>query len=102
MTDKWQKRYAEMHKGPTFEEIDRRDPVAFTAAREKWVLDRLVELETVKILRENMQQCYRREEVNSRQNCKKEVLDYMEAFKAYRAKGWYMYFLNRFVQVCKA
>ena len=91
MTDKWHNRYAEIHKGPTFDEIDRKDPVAFAAAREKWVLDRLVELETVKILRENMQQCYRKEEVNARQNCKKEVLDYMEAFRNYRAKGLFSF-----------
>jgi len=89
MANKWQQRYADRYEnGPTFDEIDRKDPVQWAAAREKWVLTRLVELETVKILRERMKQCYRREEVNSKQNCKKEVSDYMSAFKAYKAKAW--------------
>jgi NADH dehydrogenase (ubiquinone) 1 beta subcomplex subunit 10 len=87
MSEKYFKRYSERQRSPSFEEIDRSDPVAFTAAREQWVLDRLVELETVKIYRERVADCYKKEEVNSRQNCRKEVAEYMSAFKAYKAKG---------------
>lgn len=89
MSEKYFKRYSERQRSPSFEEIDRRDPVAFSEAREQWVLDRLVELETVKIYRERVAGCYKKEEVNARQNCQKEVADYMNAFKAYKDKGEY-------------
>lgn len=92
MSDKFFKRYSERQRSPSFEEIDRRDPVAFTEAKEQWVLDRFVELEKVKIYRERVADCYKREEVNARQNCQKEVSDYMDAFKAYKAKGKYVHY----------
>ncbi|XP_031552330.1 NADH dehydrogenase [ubiquinone] 1 beta subcomplex subunit 10-like [Actinia tenebrosa] len=88
MSDKYFKRYTERQRSPSFEEIDRKDPVAFTEAREQWVLDRLVELETVKIYRERVAECYKKEEVNARQNCRKEVAVYWKAFQAYKAKAW--------------
>lgn len=91
MSDKYFKRYSERQRAPSFEEIDRSDPVAFAEAREQWVLDRFVELETVKVYRERVATCYKKEEVNSRQNCQKEVADYMSAFKAYKAKGNWIY-----------
>ena len=87
MSEKFFERYNERANAPSFEEIDRRDPVAFARARERWVQERLVELETVKILRDRVGQCYKTHEVNSRQLCRKEVQEYMEAFKAYKAKG---------------
>lgn len=90
MAEKFYERYNERASAPSFEEIDRRDPVAFAKARNRWVQERLVELETVKILRDRVTHCYRKEEVNSRQNCRKEVQEYMEAFTAYKAKGgWF-------------
>ncbi|EDO32717.1 predicted protein [Nematostella vectensis] len=88
MGDKYFKRYTEKARAPSFEEIDRRDPVAFSEAREQWVLDRLVELETVKELRDQVAHCYRQEEVNARQNCRTIVDQYMQAFKAYKDKAW--------------
>ena len=69
MSDKFFKRYSERQRSPSFEEIDRRDPVAFAEAREQWVLDRFVELEKVKIYRERVGECYKREEVK----CKTEL-----------------------------
>lgn len=87
MSEKYFKRYSERQRSPSFEEIDRRDPVAFAEAREQWVLDRLVELEKVKIYKDRVASCYKKEEVNARQNCQKEVADYFDAFKAYKSKG---------------
>ena len=80
-------RYDKKIKEPSFEEIDCKDPVAFKAARERWALEKYIELEIVKIYRERVQECHRREEVNARQNCRKVVKDYMEAFKEYKRKG---------------
>ena len=81
------KRYDERIKAPSFEEIDRKDPVAFKAARDRWNLERLVELEILKIYRDRVTECHRREEVNARQNCRKVVGDYMKAFNEYKRKG---------------
>ena len=80
MSAKFQTRYDERIKAPSFEEIDRKDPVAFKAARDRWNLERLIELEIVKIYRDRVTECHRREEVNARQNCRKVVSDYMKAF----------------------
>ena len=87
MSAKFQTRYDERIKAPSFEEIDRKDPVAFKAARDRWNLERLIELEIVKIYRDRVTECHRREEVNARQNCRKVVSDYMKAFNEYKRKG---------------
>lgn len=89
MSEKFMKRYDEMMKAPTFEEIDRRDPVAFWEARERWALERLIELETLKIYHDRVQECYRREEVNAKQYCRKVVNDYKKAFESYKKKAWF-------------
>lgn len=89
MSAKFQTRYDERIKAPSFEEIDRRDPVAFKAARDRWNLERLIELEIVKIYRDRVTECHRREEVNARQNCRKVVSDYMKAFNEYKRKAWF-------------
>lgn len=49
MFEKFMKRYDEMMKFLIFEEIDRRDFVVFWEVRERWVLERLIELEILKI-----------------------------------------------------
>ncbi|KAK2565591.1 hypothetical protein P5673_010718 [Acropora cervicornis] len=90
MSEKFMKRYDERIKAPSFEEIDRKDPVAFKAARDRWNLERLIELEIVKIYRDRVAECHRREEVNARQNCRKVVSDYMKAFNEYKRKGMKM------------
>jgi len=90
MSEKFMKRYDERIKAPSFEEIDRKDPVAFKAARDRWNLERLIELEIVKIYRDRVAECHRREEVNARQNCRKVVGDYMKAFNEYKRKGMKM------------
>lgn len=87
MSAKFQTRYDERIKAPSFEEIDRKDPVAFKAARDRWNLERLIELEIVKIYRDRVTECHRREEVNARPNCRKVVSDYMKAFNEYKRKG---------------
>ena len=86
------RRFDERMQSPSIEEIDRTDPVAFYKARERWALERVVELEVVKIYRERVKECYRREEVNSRQYCRKIVNDYMKAFEAYKKKGIKVYY----------
>ena len=93
MSEKFMKRFDDMMKYPKFEEIDRKDPVAFWEARERWALENLVELETLKIYHERVQECYRREEVNAKQNCRKIVIDYKKAFESYKKKGitFYLY-----------
>lgn len=92
MSEKYMKRFDERMKSPTFEEIDRKDPVAFWEARERWALEGLIELETLKIYQERVQECYRREEVNAKQNCRKIVNDYKKAFESYKKRGINLYF----------
>ncbi|KAJ7390178.1 hypothetical protein OS493_026685 [Desmophyllum pertusum] len=89
MSEKFMRRFDERMQSPSIEEIDRTDPVAFYKARERWALERVVELEVVKIYRERVKECYRREEVNSRQYCRKIVNDYMKAFEAYKKKAFF-------------
>lgn len=81
------RRFDERMKSPTFDEIDRSDPVAFYNARERWALERLIELETVRIYHDRVKECYRREEVNAKQYCRKIVNDYRKAYEAYKKKG---------------
>lgn len=87
MSEKYMTRFDERMKSPTFDEIDRSDPVAFHNARERWALERLIELETVKIYQERVKECYRREEVNAKQYCRKEVNDYRKYYNEYKKKG---------------
>lgn len=91
MSEKYMTRFDERMKSPRFEEIDRKDPVAFWNARERWALERLIELETVNVYRERVQECYRREEVNAKQYCRKAVNDYKRAFEAFKKKGIKLY-----------
>eukprot|EP00794_Sanderia_malayensis_P009254 gene9254-10232_t len=72
-----------------FSNIDRTDPVAFARARDAWHQSRIVEVEMIKMYRERLEECYGKDPVNSRQNCRKHVLDYLGAWQYYRDnKGW--------------
>ncbi|KAL7573280.1 hypothetical protein ACA910_003425 [Epithemia clementina (nom. ined.)] len=54
------------------------DPVGYLNAVEQRARERQVAIETVKILRERLRTCARREGVNGHENCRKEALDYLE------------------------
>lgn len=41
----------------------------------------------VKILRERVRECYKREEVNHPERCREHVDKYFKAFKKYRSEG---------------
>ncbi|BDA46010.1 probable NADH dehydrogenase [ubiquinone] 1 beta subcomplex subunit [Coccomyxa sp. Obi] len=75
--------------GPSFEPperpIDPEDPYADPAAliqhRQHRAREKIVQVEKAKILREKVQACYMKEGVNSMQNCKEVVMDYLESIK---------------------
>lgn len=46
-----------------------------------------MDLEEVKILRQRVMECQRREEVNHPQRCREHAIAYMTAFKKYKAQG---------------
>ena len=48
---------------------------------------RAVDLEEVKILRQRVMECQRREEVNHPQRCREDAIAYMTAFKKYKSQG---------------
>ncbi len=48
---------------------------------------RAIDLEVVKILRERVRDCQKREEVNHPERCREHVEKYMTAFKKYRSEG---------------
>ena len=48
---------------------------------------RAVDLEVVRILRDRVKECQRREEVNHLQRCREHVEAYMKAFLKYRSEG---------------
>ena len=73
----------------SLEEVDRNDFVALANAQNQWVRDRTIDLEEVKVLRERLNECVRREEVNHPQNCREIAEAYLKAFKKYRSEGWY-------------
>uniref|UniRef100_A0A7S0IBU7 Uncharacterized protein n=1 Tax=Micromonas pusilla TaxID=38833 RepID=A0A7S0IBU7_MICPS len=57
------------------------DKVAAIAQREHVVREKMVKIETAKLLRERVQECYKLEGVNHYQNCKEEVKAYLESIK---------------------
>lgn len=48
---------------------------------------RAIDLEEVKILKQRMIECQRREEVNAPQRCREHTIAYLEAFKKYKSQG---------------
>ncbi len=74
-------------RGPSFEEIDCMDPVAFYEAKGQWARDKAVHVEKVKIFHERLRDCYQREEMNFRDNCQKEIKDYWQAFQLFKRDG---------------
>ena len=85
------KLFNEYPKEPGLDEVDKNDLVALTRARHQWVRERAVALEEVKILRDRVRECYRKEEVNHAQRCREHAEAYMKAFKKYRSEGWLKY-----------
>ncbi|RDD38869.1 NADH dehydrogenase [ubiquinone] 1 beta subcomplex subunit 10 [Trichoplax sp. H2] len=81
--DKFQR---EFERVPTIEEIDRSDPVAWYRARNQYVRDRWIDREEIRVLRERVSECTRRQGVNAKKNCRQEMVDYMEALTAYKEK----------------
>ncbi|KAL2635439.1 hypothetical protein R1flu_006918 [Riccia fluitans] len=61
------------------------DPVAMLEQREYIVREKLIAIEMAKVLRERVQQCYRREGVNHYQNCRPHVKNYL---KSISNVGW--------------
>ena len=48
---------------------------------------RAIDLEEVKILRQRVQDCMRRETVNHPQRCREHAIAYLEAYRKYKTKG---------------
>ncbi|EIE24286.1 hypothetical protein COCSUDRAFT_28734 [Coccomyxa subellipsoidea C-169] len=75
--------------GPEFEPPSRpfdpedpyADPAALIQQRQHKAREKIVRVEKAKLLRDKVQKCYMREGVNSMQNCKDIVLDYLESIK---------------------
>ncbi|KAL3692927.1 hypothetical protein R1sor_006578 [Riccia sorocarpa] len=61
------------------------DPVAMIEQREYIVREKLIAIEMSKVLRERVQQCYRREGVNHYQKCREHVRNYL---KSINDVGW--------------
>lgn len=76
------------------EEVDRSDYVALNKARQQRARERAIDLEEVKILRDRVRECVRREEVNHPQRCREVVAMYMKAFRKYRSEGWHGMYSN--------
>ncbi|GBG84846.1 hypothetical protein CBR_g39222 [Chara braunii] len=57
------------------------DPVAFFEQREYLTRERFVKVETAKLYREKVRNCYRQEGVNHLQNCREIVKKYLDAVK---------------------
>lgn len=74
-------------RGPSFDEIDCLDPVAFYEAKGQWARDKAVHVEKVKIYHERLRDCYQREEMNFKDNCQKEIDNYWQAFQLYKRDG---------------
>ena len=53
-----------------------KDPVAYLQSTEQRARERQVAFETVKLLRQRVIHCYRKEGVNHYENCQKEAADY--------------------------
>ena len=106
-TNNWRPR--EYERVPDLSEVDPEDYVAYTKAKHQWVRDRLamstaslmhvivsphphraVDLEVVKILRERMKDCQRREGVNHPQNCRDHTIAYMTALRKYQSEGQFV------------
>lgn len=51
------------------------------------VLLRAIDLETVKILRDRVKNCQRREGVNHPQRCRDDAIAYMTALRKYQSEG---------------
>ena len=79
--------HREYPQAPELNEVEKGDVVGAAQAREQWVRRRAIHLEKVKIFRQHLVDCNRREGVNHLKNCAKEVEDYMTAFRAYRNEG---------------
>eukprot|EP00035_Acanthoeca_spectabilis_P020395 m.432663 g.432663 ORF g.432663 m.432663 type:complete len:84 (+) comp17473_c0_seq1:136-387(+) len=60
------------------------DPVESYVARDSKILSTLVELEKLKMLREELGQCYAREQVNHYANCQEQAKAYIEMMHAVR------------------
>ena len=58
------------------------DPVGYALAREQRGRERIIAEETVKIVREQVAQCYQREGVNHYQNCKHLTKQYYDLITA--------------------
>ena len=78
--------------GNPFDKIDRKDPVQFNYAKEQWAKERFVKLEMINIYRERMRECYFRENVNYRQNCRDVIKKYWDAFQEYKKTCKFMFF----------
>ena len=65
-------RYALLQRGRA------KDPVGYLQAVEQRARERQVAYETVKILRQRVIDCYRKEGVNHYENCRKVAQDYYE------------------------
>jgi len=52
---------------------------------------RAIDLEEIKLLKQRLIECQRREEVNHPQRCRQEAEDYLKAFRKYRSEGWLKY-----------
>ncbi|XP_003382776.1 PREDICTED: NADH dehydrogenase [ubiquinone] 1 beta subcomplex subunit 10-A-like isoform X2 [Amphimedon queenslandica] len=85
MASKWPREYPRV---PGLDEVEPGDFLGKQKARDQVARDRAIDLEVVRILRERVKECQRREEVNHLQRCREHVEAYMKAHRKYRSEGW--------------
>jgi len=66
---------------PHVSKDDRSDPVAWANAREQFMREHLIAKERVKLLRQEVIACYRKEGVNHYVNCKHLTTKYLDVIK---------------------
>ena len=60
------------------------DVVGTWKAKKEWKLEKKIQEEEVKILRQRLRECTQREFTNSIQRCKKEAIEYYETLHKYK------------------
>lgn len=72
---------ATLQSYPHVPKDDRSDPVAWTNSREQFMREHLIAKERVKLLKEQVIACYRKEGVNHYVNCKHLTTKYLEVIQ---------------------
>jgi len=74
--------------GPTFDEINRMDPLQWQEAKDAFIKERIVEMEVIKLLRERARRCYEKNTHSYRQACRSSIIQYWNVYNAWTKKDW--------------